>query len=340
MGYAKLNFAVGQTNAQALYDIVRVVTGEVTAVANLSYASTTASEIVNTLGENWTVEYGTVADTTTSYVLTSPCVTAGKTHRVWAVAATSAGWPASGAFTSAGNGFIVSLVSCVAATSATSVSNPTYYSTTNSNSGRQYMGVEVNTNNTNIYVSWSRYHVLIYGLVNYSNSNTGVIGSFEYPETSLTQFTNTAPVVKYNYNNSSSTTFVASTAPAAGSSVLGCIFQGLNVHEPVTSTTSGVYNFGNTGFGTVQMSVFDPGVSVDTGGVNSYPFVPIYWSLPSKGIPMINVSYYSNFYRVNKNIANPETVITVGSDNFVYLTLTAGGIVGTNGTAGIVVRKS
>jgi hypothetical protein len=339
MGYAKLNFAVGQTNAQALYDIVRVVTGEVTAVANLSYASTTASEIVNTLGENWTVEYGTVAATTTSYVLTSPCVTAGKTHRVWAVAASTSAWPGSATYTSAGIYAIISLVSINDATSATSVSNPTYYSTSAA-AGRNYMGVEVNTNNTNIYVSWSRYHVLIYGLVNYSNSNTGFIGSFEYPETSLTQFTNTAPVVQYNYNHSSSSTFVASTAPTTGTSITACIFQGLNVHEPVTSTTSGVYNFGNTGFGTVQMSVFDPNVSVDTGGVNSYPFVPIYWSLPSKGIPMINVSYYSNFYRVNKNIANPETVITVGSDNYVYLTLTAGGIVGTNGTAGIVVRKS
>jgi hypothetical protein len=108
----------------------------------------------------------------------------------------------------------------------------------------------------------------------------------------------------------------------------------------VTSTTSGVYNLGNTGFGTVLMSTFDPNVSVDSGGVNSYPFVPLYWSLPSKGIPMINVSYYSKFYQVNKNLANPETVITVGSDNYTYLTVTASGITGTNGTAGVVVRKA
>ena len=245
----------------------------------------------------------------------------------------------SGYYTSAGVYSLVSLVSVTDATSNTVVSNPTWYSTS-VNTGRQYRGVEINTNNTNIYVSWSRYHILIYGLVNYVNSNTGFFGSFEYPETSLTQFTNTPPVAFYTYNHSAATTFVASTAPSTSGSISSIVFQGFNVHQPSTNTTSVVYNLGNTGFGTVQMSVFDPSVSIDSGGVNSYPFVPVYWSLPSVGIPMVNLSYYSKFYRIHKNINNPETIITEGSDNYVYLTLSAGGIAGTNGATAIVVLKA
>lgn len=339
MGYARLNFAVGQNNAQALYDIVQVVTGQVTTAANLTYANSSNSEIVNTLNQNWTIEHGTLDVATLSYVITSPCVTAGKTHRVWLVAANTSTWPGQATYTTAGVYALVSLVSITSATSNTSVSNPTWYSTS-ATTGRQYRGVEINTNNTNIYVSWSRYHILIYGLVNYANSNTGFLGSFEYPETSLTQFTNTPPVLFYSYNHTATTTFVASTAPSTGTAISSIVFQGLNVHQPSTNTTSGVYNLGNTGFGTVQMSVFDPNVSIDSGGVNSYPFVPFYWSLPSVGIPMVNLSYYSKFYRIHKNINNPETIITEGSDNYVYLTLSAGGIAGTNGSSAIVVLKA
>lgn len=341
MGYAKLNFTAGQTGAQALFDIVRVVTGNVSNVSNLTYASITNSEIVNTLGQNWSVQYGSIEPSTASYVITTPCVTAGKTHKVWLLTSSNLAWPASSTFTSTGGNAYINVVTVSDASSNVAVSNPTWYSNTATAAGRAYRGVEVNSNNVNVYLNWSRYHIMIYGLTYFSNNNTGFFGSFEYPETSLTQFTNTAPVAFYSYNQSSGSSFLSNTtSPSAGSLVSNIVFQGLNIHQPLTSVTSGVYNLGNTGFGTMVMNTFNPNAAIDTGGVNSYTFVPFYWSLPSQGIPMINLSYYSKFYRVNNNINFPENILTVGAENYVYLTLTANGINGTNGIAGIAMLKA
>jgi len=335
MGYAKLNFATTVTTAQAMYDVVRVLNGTITAPANLSYASTTNSEIVNTLAENWTVVYGSVADTTTAYVVSSPCVTAAKTHFVKLQMGNGTSWDASAAFSTAGAGIGLNTIS--AATSATSVTNPAFYSTSTGATGMGRYLVKVDASNTNIYIHWSSHHILFYGLSS-AGATTMFIGSFEYPENSLTQFTNTAPVLQYNYTYAQTTTFITTTAVTTGTTS-AILFQGINIHEPLASTTSGVYNLGVAGYGTVIHSDFDPIVTLDSLGNNVYPLVPYYWTLPSRGIPNLNLSQLTGVYRMAKSAGAAEAVFTVGGASYVWLPLSTT-ITGGTQQAGIGILKS
>lgn len=335
MGYAKLNFATTVTTANALFDIVRVITGNVANVSNLTFASTTNSEIVNTLNQNWTVTYGSVEQSTTQYVLESPCVTAGKKHYTWWQSSNGTAWGTSAAFSTTAAGLGFSTVS--SATNSSTVTNSTFYSTSSGTTGLGRYSIKVDATNTNLYLSWSNNHVVIYGLTA-SPSVTGILGSFEYPETSLTQFTNTSPVCQYNIKQSNANTFITLTTPGT-STTEAILFQGISVHQPSTSSTSGVYNFGTSGFGTVTRAVFNPIVSLDSSGNNAYPFVPLYWSLPTVGIPVINLSELSKVYRLAHSAATPETVFTVGSNNYVYFNLSSS-ITSSTGNFGIAFLKA
>lgn len=326
MGYAKLNFATTVTTAQAMYDVVRCVNGTITSTANLSYANTTNSELVNTLAENWTVLYGTVADTTTAYVVTSPCVSAGKTHRVKLQMCNGSAWDASAAFSTAGAG--IGLNTIETATTATAVTNPTFYSTSTGATGMGRYVVKVDASNVNIYVHWSSHHILMYGLSGVTGANM-LIGSFEYPETSLTQFTGTAPIAQYNNTYNNTTTYITTTAVGASTSA-GVLLQGIQVHTPSTNVTNGVYNIATGGFGTTALSDFDPVPSLDASGNNTYPVVPFYWSNPAIGLPIINISELTGVYRMSKTASVSEGTLTLGADTYVWLpisTLITGGTI-------------
>lgn len=337
MGYAKLNFGTSITTSNALFDIVRVITGNVSNVSNLTFASTTNSEIVNTLNRNWSVTYGTVADNTTQYVLETDCISAGKKHYTWWQSSNGSNWGVSSAFSTSFSGIGFSTVS--AASSASSVTNSTYYSTTAGQNGIGKHVITVDSNNTNIYLSWSNNHVVMYGLLGYTGYTT-FLGSFEYPENSLTQFTNTSPIAQYNNRQYETTGFETLVTPGAGTQN-GIVLQGLNIHVPSTSTTNGVYNLGqyNLSYGTCMRSTFNPVVSIDSSGNNTYPFVPIYWSIPTQGIPILNFSELSKVYRCAHSAANPETVFTVGSDNYVYFNLSTS-ITSSTGNFGFVFLKA
>lgn len=335
MGYAKLNFGTSITTSNALFDIVRVITGNVSNVSNLTFASTTNSEIVNTLNRNWSVTYGTVAADTTQYVLETDCISAGKKHYTWWQATNGSTWASSAAFSTSSSGIGFSTVS--SATNASTVTNSTYYSTSAGTTGLGRYAIKVDATNTNLYLSWSNNHVVMYGLTAIGAVG-GFLGSFEYPETSLTQFTNTSPVCQYNTRQSIANTFITTTTPGTGTTD-GILFQGISVHQPSLSLTSGVYNFGTSGFGTVTRAVFNPVVSLNSSGNNAYPFVPLYWSLPTVGIPMINISELSKVYRLAHSAASPETVFTVGSDSYVYFTF-ATTISSSTGNFGVAFLKA
>lgn len=315
MGYAKLNFATSVTTAQALYDVIRLVTGAINSAASLSYASTSNSEVVNTLNENWTLQYGTVDPTTTAYVVSSPCVTNTKTHWIRFSCFNGTSWDTSTAFSNSVNtGFGFSTIS--AATSVSSVTNSTFYSTGSTTGGGRYV-VRVDASNTNIYLHWSGKHILLYGLFGLINT-TGFIGSFEYPENSLTQFTNTSPVLQFNNYYNTSSTFITTTTPGSGTTT-AILFQGINIHDCSTNTTNGVYNLGVSGIGTVRLDDFDVPVTLGTDGSNSYPLVPYYWTLADRGIPIIDISQLSGVYRIGRNAGTLEALFTVGSDSYVFL---------------------
>lgn len=335
MGYAKLNFATSVTTGQALYDIVRVISGNITVVANLSYANTTNSEIVNTLAENWTIEYGSVADTTGSYIVSSPCVTNTKKHWILLQASNAYTYNSSAAFSTAGSGINLSTISD--AVSISSYSNPTYYSTTGSTIGAGRYLVHVDASNTNIYVHWSSHHVLIYGKF-ITGAATGIMASLEYPETSLTQFTNTAPVAQYTMLYGYTTSFITTTTPSTGTTA-AIVLQGINVHQPSVNTTSGVYNLGVSGFGTVTLSTFNPVFTIGTDGSNIYPLVPVYWSVPSVGIPIINLSQLTGVYRMATSATFSEGVFTVDSNSYVWLPISTTITGGTQSSAIGLLKK-
>lgn len=335
MGYARLNFGTAVTTAQAMYDIVRVLDGTITSIANLSYASTTLSEIVNTLGENWTVAYGSVADTTTSYVLSKPCVTSSKTHWVRLQMFNGTSWDSSIAFSTAAAG--VGLNSITAATSNTAVSNPAFYSTSSGATGGGRYVVKVDASNTSIFVHWSQHHILFYGLSG-AGATTMMMGSFEYPENSLTQYTGEAPILQYNYTYNQATTFTTILVPGA-STANTITFQSLNQFDPVTNTITGVYNLGVSGFGTVIHNDFSPTLTLTNTGANTYPLVPYYWNLPSLGLPFVNISDLTGVYRMSRGIANSEDLFAVGADNYVWLPLSTTITGGTQQAAIALLKK-
>lgn len=335
MGYAKLNFATTVTTSQALYDIVRVLDGTITAPANLTYASTVNSEIVNTLAENWTVSFGSVADSTTSYIMESPCTTVGKTHYILLQATAAGIWNSSAAFNGTTSGIGMSTIS--AATSISSYSNPTFYSTTATAAGMGNYVISVDASNTNIYLHWSSHHVLIYGKRG-SGTQTGFLASIEYPETSLTQFTNTAPIVQFNHGYSVTDSFITLTTPGVQTNSSGIVLQGINVHTPTNNTTNGVFNLGVSGFGTIRIAQYNCPFTIGTDGSNVYPLVPFYWSSPANSIPVINMSQLTGVFRMSTGATFSEGVFTVGADSYVWLPISTV-ITGGTQTSGLGLLK-
>jgi len=328
MGYAKLNFATSVTTSQAMYDIVRVVNGTVTSAANLTYASTTSSEIVNTLAQNWTVTYGTVADTTVAYVLQQDCATVGKTKYAWLTTNANGTYGgSSAAFSTTGHGIYLNTIT--AATSATAVSNPAYYYSVSANTNSYNQSFQVDATNQNLYLSWSKYHLLLYGQTESTTADAAFSGTFEYPETNLSQFTNSAPVVHYFYSAGASATFQTSVGLATtGTTAYDGIFQATNIHFPLTNTTSGIANVVpggvasviTTNGGTVALKqTWDPAQTWNGSGANVYPLVPLFSYDPVNALPIMNISQLTGVYRISDLAGPVETLYSVGADNYVFL---------------------
>lgn len=338
MGYARLTFATTVTTAQAMYDVVRLLNGNITSAANLTYATVNSSEVVNTLGENWTVDYGDVADTTTAYVVSSPCVPSGITHYARLQMYNNATWDASAALSTANVGISVNTIE--SATSATSVLNPTVYKTNNSGlMGGGWFAIKP----TQMVLSWSQHHILFYG-PNAKETETGFIGTFEYVETPLNTMVNGPPVVQFQlfYNDSGWITVTApfSTTPDyRGSGVL----QGLQVHNPSTNTTTSVTDFSPSPLNTFDFhdgtpQNADPVPTINSSGTYVYPLIPIYWSRPAVGWPQYNISELCKIYRMGKNATEVESVFTVDGDSYAYLPL-ASSYGSTTQTSAIAVLK-
>lgn len=328
MGYALLNFTTSHTVGEVMYDIVAVATGVTTTIAGLTYASNTNSEIVNTLGENWTRLYGDHSSSTGAYVLTSPCTSNTKTHHVQLSGYGAAGaWndPTGTCLPTATRG--VNLTTISAATSATSVSDQTFYVAAGGGTDIRNSVIGVTASNLNILVSWSRKHIIIYGIGGTLGAATIFKGSFEYPENSLTQFTNTAPVANYSLTYGLVTQALTSTTTT--SNYNGFIFQGIKIHVPTDSNTYGVFNLigdnnyigvATSGFGTIGLipNNVNPEFTLSATGANTYQLVPMYYALPRAGIPIINISTLSKVFFMSKNAGNTGDVFTEGSDSYAW----------------------
>lgn len=319
MGFAKLrfeNFSV--TTSQAMSDVVKIVTGVAAAPADLTYASTTNSIIVNTRAENWTLVYGSTAGgTATDYVLSSPTLLAGKTHFVRMrsrASSTSSAYPSSAAMNAASGASSASFTVATigSATSATSVTNETHYRTTYPTSG-----VYANDLNPDIFVSWSARHIMLYG---YNSSGPVVVGSFQYPYSQLNQYGGYAPVMQWTYTPNETTWVADGTGPTTSSLN---VMQAPIYFRPTTSLSVPI-TLGSIkttyGYGTMDGSIV-PSTSYSSTGTTAYPLVPIMYSSPSTGNPVVNISSLTNVYFFPPAGGTYGDTITVGSDTYVYLPL-------------------
>lgn len=333
MGYARLHFPNNNTilTTHVLYDIVGCLTGTFTATNQLQTATQTLSQIVNTANSNWSFVYpashGTKGTTNTSWVLSSPCVTASKTKYIRLTSFGGGAIAQSGTFTyydsalNSGNNAGILMQACTAASSATVLTNPAWYNTNNS-SGTYTNAVASNF----IYLHWSNRHCLIYGGYT-SNLRKGFQALFEHQETGITTFRNTAPVVYINYTSSNGGWNSTETAP---SSIAGSpnIVQVLNHFNVNTATATGVYNvLSDINSQQDHMSLLSDAASgaypstttKNSGGAVARQVQPLYWHQHHIGVPHQYVSQLSNVYRTAPSMGSEGDTVTIGNDTYVYL---------------------
>ena len=315
MGYAKIYFEDTVQASDAMFDVINVITGNYTSASELSYGSTTLSQVINTSEEDWSLLYGTLANTTTQYVLTSPCVIAGKIHYVRFQSCNSSAFATSSTFAGGGG---IGLATCTSAISANIVSNETFYSTntTNLNSVRTVTGVE-----NYIRVSWSARHVSLHG--HFFANTIGMLGSYEYAENGPSLYVNTAPTAQWNwYFGCNTTAYNSETTPGANATLNYATFQATNIYVPANSTIQGVRSIGdNLTYGSDNMALY-PNLrsTIGNDGQSAAPLIAIYRASPFFGIPEINISAFGKIY---KTVSNTGTIvddnINFDSNTYVYL---------------------
>lgn len=282
MGYAKLYFNNNGANTvtHVLHDIVGVITGTYTTTSQLTVATPSMSEIVNTQNSNWSFLYpathGAKGNTNVSWVLTAPCVSSNTKLKYVRIsnggARGSSGIDPGGTAlyqTTLYNG--VRFTAATAATSNTVVSNESYYINNNGNdvnTSNPYTDYDIYSHFTGNYItlSWSQRHLLIFGQIGGAGGIASVpaggqfafAGCFETTETSVSTYRNTAPFIFFLRGMSrwvsgydpGSTNYVSSTITGptgqsgfySGYNTLYDVFLQYNHYNPTTTTISGIYN--------------------------------------------------------------------------------------------------
>lgn len=333
MGYARLHFPNSGTvlMTHLLYDVVGVLTGTFTSTSQLQTATQSLSQIVNTANSNWSFVYpaahGTKGTTNTSWVLSAPCVTAGKTKYIRLTglgAGIVAGNGSSNYFTSSLGSSLDSgllMQACSAASSATALTNPTWYNTGSSASyNNAFTG-------SFIYLHWSNRHCLIYGGVN-TTVYKGFQATFEFQETGITTFRGVAPQVYINYTSVNGNWNTTATAPSNLSGTPN-IVQVLNHFNVSTATATGLYNV----LSDINSQQNDMPLCSDNISAGAYPSTttknssgavarqvqPLYWHQHHIGVPHQYISQLSNVYRTAPSMGQEGDTVTIGNDTYVYL---------------------
>ena len=350
MGYARLYFPTDGTVSAAniIQDIAGVLTGTITSVANLraSTDTRTLSTIVNTDNSNWTLRFptainfnATATSTNTSIVLSSSCVNANKTKfiRLAMMVTTS---PGGQTVLPAGTGFFYGqsagcvLQACTGATSTTALTNQT---TINSQgvidhtgpTGCPYFGSNY------ITLDWSQRHCFMYGFRTTAAAGRRVVmASFEHNEIPTSQWANTAPVSYLLLDSGSTANAISYTGTYVGgfenigASIISYLTE-LNHYNTSGQISTGVYNplsdpitfalrndFTLTSNATANFPTSTTKTS--TGSVATY-MQPLFYHQHNIGVPHMYYSNLSGIYRVAANIGSEGDLITIGSDNYVYL---------------------
>jgi len=358
VGFARLTFNETATNAEVMADVVRVVTGSspVNAIQG--------SEVVNIKGTNWSLLYSsdndTISDTAHSYILSAPCVTAGKTKYA-RLSCASVTTDSVSLATSGSVGDIVDEVSATrfgfvlqglsGASSIDTFSNVSQLITASTGLQHYWYVLKLTPVYKDITISWSNRHLFIHSQTarRQSTSQTGnvlaVQSVMEYPETTLTLGFGVVPVsfmsVVSKVGGSTANTFPfivpasASDVPAelitAGRPPMWLQNQiGVDTSGPITNQNlaantaiqlTGPTTTGILGHGTAMLTHRIIVPTFDLNNDPQYNFIPLFWSMPTQGIPTFDWSTLTDIFVTGENHTALGSDIPVGADTYVYLPL-------------------
>jgi hypothetical protein len=314
MSYARLTFSTSNPPAgQVLKVLAQVLTGE-SNIANLGNVGTfyttsagvTTSEIVgNTAADSWTLVYPTSLpdsgnNQVSTFTISSPCVTAGKTKYVRFIGATSAGVFFEPAY---GNGTVfsstVSYSLYAQGLSSIDASGNCANLTWRNSNGTQATVIKGTSTveQYTIEMSWSKRHLLVTS----SLGNNCYFAAFEFPETVLTTaYGNAVPVI-YTTGPATSTL----TSVTANSTALAHVHNVVNLYNPVTAAWVGVRALTPASAHTARIqssTVYGYGpnrlitYSEDSSPVGTFTITPIVHDDIGFGNGYLDLSVYSNIY--------------------------------------------
>lgn len=356
MGYARLYFPNDGTVLayRVIHDIAGVLTGNITAVSNLTASADTRtySQIYNTANSNWqtmfpsTFTWGTPSTASTSVVLQAPCVTAGKTkyirigqfHNSVFSTATNANYSLNMSSTT-----LVGLLmqSCTGASSATSLTNQTSWNTYG-NSALFNQSLSGNF----VILHWSARHCIITGYKTTTTDQLGrrvLMSAFEHNETPISLWANTAPVThmvldSFNQGPSSASTNFNYSGTYTGTggvnmvNISASFLTEMQHFNNITQVATGVYNpLSDTTTNTIKddytlttsSAVDYPTVATKTNtGSTAIYMQPLFYHQHNLGVPHMYYSNLSDVYRVAPNLGSEGDLITVGADTYVYIPVT------------------
>lgn len=363
MGYARLYFPNDGTRltATVVHDIVGVVCGNITSTASLTTAWANLSSIVNTLGSNWSLLYpsttlGTTANTSrVSWVIRSPCVSsdskfkyvriAGHMQRVFGTPVTGS-WPSNSA-TYYGTSHVSSTEGGIwmtggsAATNANTVVNESFVFTNaffGSGAGDNNAAFAHNFRGNTFHISWSQRHLVIWGGMGSTVSESQFVGFFEHTETPVTTWRNTAPYCALLFTSNTGKfaseqtanvyVNIAALASKPNEMILReSLFLSFDHYSPVGTEVSGIENvFGNVGNLWTDMPIMSntancipSTTTVTSTGATAMYVQPLHFHQYNLGIPQMYISSLSNVYRVIGGSGTAGDTVTIGANTFVYL---------------------
>lgn len=348
MGYAALSFPNNGTMyvGSVIYDIVRVVTGQITTTSQLTFATAGSSEIVNTLGQNWdlhlpaTMPLSTATSSLTAFILKATCVNTAKTKYVRLIGQDSGSPPNvpttdSAASKYGGTTAHIAMHSVTAATATSSFSN----------GGLIPYDDKSKLKGPIIYLSWSKRHLLIMSSSSTTTTELAATGCFEYTETPINVYRNNVPFSHLHVPLSSSASVFGSTTLNTGSaSVNGTIyglFQLFDYFLPSTGTAFGVYNplVNGTQLNTITESngtaTTRPSVSTITStGASAVYMQPLQLAQYTSGVPLMDISSLADVYRVMPGLGAPGDTFTAGGNTYMYFPI------GGAGSYALAVRRN
>lgn len=333
MGFARLHFNNNQTVqvGNIIKDIVGVITGDYTNVNQLEYATQNLSLIYNSAGRgNWTRVFPATSSATIPQVLSTTCING--TTKYIRITSQGVGDEAGNVQNTDVYGYVNSsntqgiiTQSCLGATSATNVTSASFVQKSSTATNIQHHNM---ITGNYIWVTWSNRHCALIGSSQGSSSTAiGLTGSFEFNETGIADFRNTAPFVHLQlFDNSFDTTNLITPAVSAAGNLSSVIV--MNHFRPDTGVANDTLNLtANLAANTHHTissnnAVAYPQVfSKNSSGINTIYLQPMFWHQHQMGVPHQYISDLCKIYRTQPGVGTPGDLLTVGADTYVYFAL-------------------